>query len=73
MNKLKQLAAAAFLSLTAAMGTAHAALTAADITPITTEASADATLVFSSYLPIIGTVLAMFIGIRLLKRFSNKV
>ena len=69
--------AAAVLSGLAAsvyVGVANAAITqATHLDPIGTEVSGDAATVFGWALPIIGTVLAMSVGIKLFKRFTNKV
>ena len=51
----------------------QAALQQTDIDPVTTEIGDDASLVFLSFIGVVGTVLAMTIGIKLLKRFGNKV
>lgn len=73
-NKAKKFAVVAIAAAPLMLSnTANAALAAADLTPVTTEISSDATLVFTSMIVIVGTVLAMTIGIKLLKRFGNKV
>ena len=61
------------LVLAMAVGIANAAITATDLTAIGTEVTADATTVFTWALPILGTVLAMTVGIKLFKRFTNKI
>jgi Phage major coat protein, Gp8 len=52
-------------------GASQAAIVTADLTAIGTEVSADAATVFSWALPIMGTLLAMTIGIKLIKRFTR--
>ena len=67
---------AAFLigfMLTVVVGVANAAIVATDLTAIGTEVTGDATTVFTWALPILGTVLAMSVGIKLFKRFTNKI
>lgn len=53
--------------------TSQAALVAADVTAVASEISGDASLMLTTMLPVVGTVLAMIIGIKLMKRFGNKV
>jgi hypothetical protein len=75
MNKYQTIlsATATSLAMLAVSLPSQAAIVAADLTAIETEVSADASLVFTTFLPVIGTVLAMIIGIKLVKRFGNKV
>jgi len=52
----------------------NAAITqATHLDPISTEVLADAGTVFGWVLPVFGTILAMTIGIKLIKRFTSKV
>ncbi|WP_297811136.1 hypothetical protein [uncultured Methylophaga sp.] len=51
----------------------HAALTATDVQPVADEIVADAGIVFGIMILAVGTVLAMSIGIKLTKRFGNKI
>lgn len=52
---------------------ASAAITTTDLDPIGTEVSGDVSTVVTWVLPIMGTVLAATIGIKLVKRFTNKI
>jgi len=74
MNKLKQYAAASFIAVsTAFTSISHAALDATAVTAVATEVTTDANLVFDTMLPVVGIVIAMVVGLKLIKRFSNKV
>ena len=46
---------------------------ATHLTPIGTEVSGDISTVFTWIMPIIGTMLAIMIGVKLVKRLANKV
>ena len=43
------------------------------LTPIGTEISGDITTVFTWIMPIIGTMIAIMVGVKLLKKLSSKV
>jgi len=55
------------------VGSVHAAVSQAQLDAVGAEVSGDAAIVFAWVLPIIGTIIAMVVGIRLLKRFSRAI
>lgn len=72
-NVAKYVAAGAAVVMSAFQSAQAAIVEATHLTPIGTEVSGDASTVFTWVLPIMGTILAMSIGIKLIKRFSSKV
>lgn len=74
MSKLKQTFAgfAAFASL-AFTNAAFAALDSADVTALGTEVDGDIDVVKGAVLPIIFTVVALVVGIKVLKRLTSKI
>lgn len=63
---------ASLVALSSASTTSHAALAATDIDPIVAALTADATLLFSSFLPLLGLVLGFTVAMTLVKRFTRK-
>ena len=55
------------------IGSAHAAVDPEALTAMGNEISGDAASVFAWVLPIIGTIIAMVVGIRLIKRFTRAI
>ena len=62
-----------FLSLAMAGQSAMAAIVAADLTGIGTTITTDANTIFVWVLPIVGTILGLTIGLKLLKKFTGKI
>jgi len=54
-------------------GAASAAIQTTDLTPVGTEITGDISTVVTWVLPIMGVALAAGIGIKLVKRFANKI
>ena len=65
--------AAASAGLMAISQSSHAAIAAADLTSAMTAITTDAQTVFDAVLPIMITVLALVVGMKLVKRFTNKI
>jgi hypothetical protein len=57
----------------AVSNSASAAIAEADLTTAMTAITTDAQTVFDAVLPILITVLALVIGMKLVKRFTNKI
>jgi uncharacterized membrane protein len=73
-NLVKQVVVASVALLTTMVGTVQAALTeATHVTPVITEVTSDAAIVFGAFIIVVGTVLSMEIGIKLVKRFGKKI
>ena len=71
--KVKALAVISAVSASIFATTANAALVAADLTALGTEVDGDLTLVKGAVLPIIFTVVALLVGIKLLKKLTAKI
>ena len=71
MKKFKAVLFGFFLSMFAL--SANAALVLADMTALGTEVSADITIVKDAVLPIIFTVVALIVGIKMLKKLTAKI
>lgn len=70
MKRLVPVIAAAALSVA---GAASAALDSTALTTVTSGIQADAQTAFEAVLPVLGVVLGLVVGIKLFKRFVNKI
>lgn len=52
---------------------ANAALVAADLTALGTEVTGDIDVVKAAVMPLIFTLVALYVGIKLLKKLTNKI
>lgn len=73
MNVLKKVIAAVIAGAALVTGTAQAALDGGQVTALATEIQTDGQAVFDAIFPVVATLLALTIGIKLFKRFGNKV
>lgn len=73
MNQAKRAAGVFAASAIAMAGSAHAAIDSTALDTGLAVVTTDANTVFTAVLPILLTVLGLSIGLKLLKRFSNKI
>lgn len=64
---------AAFISFIAVPSLSSAALSATDVTAVTSGVTADANTLFGPVLSVVGLILGMSISIKLIKRFIRQV
>jgi hypothetical protein len=74
-NKMKKafLSLFAITSLAAVNTSAYAVISSADVTTALGGVTADATTIFTVVLPIVGAVLGLTVGMKLLKRLAGAI
>lgn len=72
LKKIRNAIAALAVGFVGLVGTASAALTAADVDPVFAGIQTDATTLFTSALPVVGAILGLMIAIGLFKKMASK-